>query len=76
VFTAARLRLGKAITRCEACASYEVIGGVCRSCDWTDESYEPAATEEWSEAEKARRLAEPCTPSSNISTFLGPDEFS
>lgn len=34
VHTAARLRAGATISRCESCGSYEVIGGTCRECDW------------------------------------------
>jgi hypothetical protein len=41
MFTAARLRLGKAPTRCGDCGSYGVIAGVCGHCGWVDASYEP-----------------------------------
>jgi hypothetical protein len=75
VFSAARLRMGRAFTRCAACGSYEVIRGVCRNCDWVDDSYEPPVAEEWSDEERARRAAEPCTPSTDISTYLGPDDL-
>ncbi len=67
VFTAARLRQAGVPGRCTACGSYEVVGGVCRHCDWTDPSYEAPELPELSEEERARRLAEPCTPSSDIS---------
>jgi ribosomal protein L37E len=73
-FTAAMLRLGRTMTRCEGCGSYEVVAGVCRQCEWVDPSYKPRRSREWSEEERARRLAEPCTPSSDISTFLGLDD--
>jgi hypothetical protein len=74
-FTAARLRLATAPKRCGVCASYEVVAGICRHCDWADPSYLPPEPREWSEAEKARRLAQPCTPSSDISTFISPNDF-
>lgn len=74
-FTAARLRMGKAITRCPECESYQVVAGVCRHCDWADPDYEPLETSHLSEEERARRLAEPCTPSSEISTFMNPDDL-
>lgn len=74
-FTAARLRLARIPTRCEACGSYEVVTGVCRRCEWADLSYVPPELPEWSEEERARRLAEPCTPSSDISTFMSPNDF-
>jgi len=72
VFTAARLRAGANVARCESCGSYEVVAGICRRCDWIDPSYEPLEVTELSEEGRARRLAEPCTPSSDISTFLSP----
>lgn len=70
VFTAARLRLDSEYTRCADCDSYRMIGGVCAHCGWTDRSYEPPETRQLSDEESARRLAEPCTPSSDISTFI------
>jgi hypothetical protein len=74
VFTAALVRLGAAGIRCIQCASYQVVDGVCRPCGWIDSSYEPPPPRHrWSEAERARRLSEPCTPSSDISMFLAPD---
>ena len=73
-FTAARMRLGQLATRCEECDSYRVIGGVCQHCEWVDPTYEPPDLPTISEEERAQRLAEPCTPSSDISTFMGPDD--
>jgi hypothetical protein len=75
MFTAARLRADAAVARCESCGSYEVVAGICRRCDWIDPSYEPLEVTELSEEGRARRLAEPCTPSSDISTFLSPSDF-
>jgi hypothetical protein len=75
VFTAARLRLAAEMRRCQQCGSYEVATGVCRHCDWVDPSYKAPEVPEWSEAEWAERLAQPCTLTSDISTFLGPDDF-
>jgi hypothetical protein len=69
-FTAAQLRLSRTVRRCEACGSYEVVAGACRQCEWVDPTYEPPQSREWSEEERAWRLAEPCIPSSDISTFL------
>jgi hypothetical protein len=34
---------------------------VCRHYEWTDPSYVPPDPHEWSEEERARRVAEPCT---------------
>jgi hypothetical protein len=75
MFTAARLRAAANVTRCESCGSYRMVAGVCRQCEWIDPSYQPPASRKWSEEQRDRRLAEPCTPSSDISTFLGPDEL-
>jgi hypothetical protein len=75
MFTAARLRLARTSKRCKTCGSYEVVAGVCRHCEWADLSYVPPEPPEWSEEERARRLAEPCTPTSDISTFISPNNF-
>jgi hypothetical protein len=75
MFTAARLRLGRASVRCGECGSYQLVGGECRLCGWVDPAYEPPQVRELSEEERARRLATPCVPSSDISTFMGPDDF-
>jgi len=52
------------------------VGGACQHCEWVDPEYEPPPDlPTISEEERARRLAEPCTPSSDISTFMGPGDF-
>ncbi|MFG1804882.1 hypothetical protein [Streptomyces sp. NPDC049040] len=76
MFTAARLRLATAPKRCDVCASYEVVAGICRHCEWADPSYVPPERHQWSEEERAERLAKPCTPSSEIATFMSPNDFS
>lgn len=75
MFTAARLRLDRAPKRCEVCGSYEVAAGVCRHCEWVDPSYEVPEVPEWSDEERERRLAEPCVFTSDISTFVSPDDY-
>ncbi|MEO8185205.1 MAG: hypothetical protein ABI895_40885 [Deltaproteobacteria bacterium] len=74
-FTAARLRQGRTEARCEQCESYRVMGGSCKHCGWTDPSYQKPEQQPLTEEELAQRLAEPCTPSSDISTFTGPDHL-
>jgi ribosomal protein L37E len=74
-FTAATLRLARTPRRCDTCGSYDVVAGVCRHCGWTDSSYIAPEPHDWSEEERARRLAQPCTPSSDISTFISPNDF-
>lgn len=75
MFTAARLRSGRTSQRCPECDSYEVVAGVCRHCEWADPAYEVPEMREWSDEERAGRLAEPCTLTSDISTFMGPEAF-
>lgn len=75
MFTAARLRMGITSTRCEECGSYRVVAGVCQHCEWPDSSYEAPELAELSIEERARRLAEPCTPGSDIATFVRPGDF-
>lgn len=74
-FTAARLRLVHAPIRCEAYGSYQLVAGVCRQCEWVDPAYEPPSVQELSSDEQEQRLAAWCTPSSDISTFLSPNDF-
>jgi len=74
-FTAARMRSSDALTRCEQCGSYRVIAGTCEVCGWSDREYEPVDLPPPTEKEIAARLAEPCTPSSDISTFITPDDL-
>lgn len=75
MFTAARLRLGSTASRCEECGSYEVVAGVCEHCEWIDPSYTQPKLPKESKRAGERRLAEPCTPSSDISTFTRPDDL-
>jgi hypothetical protein len=74
VFTAARLRFDREIRRCDQCGSYDLRGGRCAHCGWVDESYVPPETPTVSDEEMAERLAEPCTPSSDLSTFMRPGD--
>lgn len=74
-FTAARLRVDRVPTRCSECGSYEVAGGVCRHCGWTDPDYQPRHVRPLTDEEIAERLAQPCTSSSDISTFMTIDDL-
>lgn len=74
-FTAARLRSADSTRRCESCGSYNTVAGGCQHCGWIDGSYQPPMFTEISDEEIAPRLEEPCIPSSDISTFLGPEDF-
>lgn len=71
-FTGARLRLEQIPARCVRCGSYRVIAGRCSHCGEVDPDYVPLVFPELSEEELARRLEEPCTPSSDLSTFTSP----
>jgi hypothetical protein len=76
-FTAARLRLVYGdVQRCPNCGSYGLVAGTCGHCDWVDPDYEKPQLPEPPRDELARRLAEPCTPSSDISTFISPEDVS
>lgn len=75
MFSAARMRFSQASAqRCSACGSYSIVAGVCRHCNEVDPSYEPPELREWSEEERAERLASPCIPSSDVSTFMSPHD--
>jgi hypothetical protein len=74
-FTAARMRMTGTNTRCQECESYGVVAGTCAHCGWVDPNYEPIELPELTDDEIAKRLAEPCTPSSDISTFMSPDDI-
>jgi hypothetical protein len=74
VFTAARLRQRYATTRCGSCSSYGISGGTCKRCGWVDPGYEAPQPSTLSKSEVGRRLAEPCVPSSDISTLMTADE--
>jgi len=71
VFTAARLRLGQNRLRCGACRSYQLVGGTCESCGWIDEEYEPPVPP--TKRRRGRPRGE-CTRSSDISTFIRPED--
>jgi len=76
VYTAAMVRYSRGEPmRCSECASYLVLAGRCWRCDWVDEGYTAPQEERLAEEELARRLVEPHTPSSDISTFISPDRL-
>lgn len=76
MFSAARVRWTvMRSSRCGSCGSYRVVGGVCEHCDWNDPSYVAPETQEMTEAEISRRLAKPCSPTSDISTLINPHDF-
>jgi hypothetical protein len=60
--------------RCATCGSYRVGGGTCDRCRWVDQNYEVPDIRD--DIELAERLDSPCTPSSDISTFMSPNDFS
>jgi hypothetical protein len=77
VFTVALLRAQRgAPKRCAECGSYRVGSGTCSRCGWVDESYvAPEPRPEPSPEELAERLATPHTLSSDIDTFMSPEDF-
>jgi hypothetical protein len=73
--SATLLRAGREdLGRCPRCGSYALAAGRCRHCDWEDPDYEPPPQEPLSAEELEARLAEPCTPSSDISTLITVDD--
>ena len=75
VFTAARMRLRYPGDRCADCGSYRLVGGTCERCGWADPGYEPP---DLTPAKKARRTRRPkgeCTTTSDISTFISPEDL-
>ena len=62
-------------SRCEGCGSYQVTSGSCIRCGWHDPSYVAPSPRQLNEEELAVRLAEPCVPSSDVSTLMSPDDY-
>ncbi len=71
-FTAARMRLAQQPLRCGSCGSYHLIGGTCERCGWADPSYQPSDPP--TVTARRRRPKGECVPSSDISTFMSPDD--
>ena len=78
VFTVAMLRdHSGAPKRCAECGSYQVGSGVCARCGWVDESHVPPEPRpEPAPEEVAARLATPHVLSSDIKTFVSPQDLS
>ena len=74
-FTAARIRLRYPGTRCAECGSYRIVGGTCEHCDWEDPEYHPPDIKQERRSGRARRPKGACTPSSDISTFVSPEDL-
>jgi hypothetical protein len=73
--TAARMRWSVGPNqRCATCGSYRVGGGTCVRCGWVDPGYEVPDMRDV--IDLAERLDSPHTLSSDISTFMSPDDFS
>jgi hypothetical protein len=75
--TAARMRWNAgAPERCVECGSYRVSAGTCLRCGWSDPDYRDSPTPDITDEGLASRLEEPCTPSSDLSTFISPNDYS
>lgn len=55
--------------------SYAVAAGKCPKCGWIDESYKLVEMPAPSDEDRAAALQTPCEPSSDISTFITPDDY-
>lgn len=76
VLTAVWLRAAtEGAVRCRGCGSYRVVRGTCLRCGWCDPLYVETPTAPLDAEELAERLATPCTPSSDISTYMSPDDY-
>jgi hypothetical protein len=62
--------------RCETCGSYHLGAGTCLRCGWVDADYEPPPLTGVSEQKVTARFTDQCTPTSDISTFISPEDFS
>jgi hypothetical protein len=60
--------------RCPRCGSYALAAGRCSQCEWADPDYEETPQEPLSAEELEARLAEPCTPGSDISMLITVDD--
>jgi hypothetical protein len=74
-FTAARIRLRYPDTRCAECGSYRIVGGTCEHCGWEDPDYQPPDLKQVKRSGRARKPKGDCTPSSDISTFMSPEDL-
>jgi hypothetical protein len=72
--TALVIRAGGPPMRCPKCDAYGLVAGACNHCGWEDANYHAPTIRQPSEAEIAEALAQPCTPSSDISTLMTVDE--
>lgn len=61
--------------RCPQCGSYSVTNMTCERCGTVEPSAEAWTLVPINDDELARRLAEPCTPSSDISTLISPEDY-
>ncbi len=76
IITAICLRAATAARRrCDSCGSYRLVAGACLRCGWEDPDYVAPASRQLTDEELGVRLAEPCLPSSSISTFISPDDY-
>jgi len=76
-FTAARMRwegLSRR-RRCAQCDSYAMSGDTCSRCGWVDETYKPEVLPTVNDDDRAAALDTPCEPSSDISTFITPEDY-
>lgn len=76
MITAICLRAASAAsTRCQSCGSYRMVAGACMICGWDDPDYVVPTSPQLTAEELAARFEEPCVPSSDISTFMSPDDY-
>jgi len=72
-FSAARVRLHYPGTRCAECGSYRLVGGICEHCGWINPGYKPPDLTP--KTKRGRKPKGDCVPSSDISTFIRPEDL-
>lgn len=75
--TAARMRWEQAGTRsrCPVCDSYATSAEGCPKCGWFDDDHEPDLPSREPGSQHEPDLSQPCIPSSDVSTFITPDDY-
>jgi len=64
-----------ASSRCQSCGSYRMVAGACIRCGWHDPDYVAPTPRQLTDEELAARLEKPCVPSSDLSTFMSPNDY-
>lgn len=76
MITAVCLRAANgASSRCQSCGSYRMVAGACIRCGWDDPDYVAPTPRQLTDEALAARLEKPRVPSSDLSTFISPNDY-